>query len=118
MDFGYWCIVEKMSGNYVGEAGFADFQRAIDPPFGAAPEIGWSFVSAAHGRGYATEVVQALTAWSDAYLPAPRTVCMINPENTASIKVAGRCGYTEFENTTYHGVTTLLFERFSKPPLI
>jgi RimJ/RimL family protein N-acetyltransferase len=113
LGFGYWCVCDKTSGRFIGEAGFGNFQRAITPAFGDAPEIGWAFVAAAHGQGYATEVVQALTAWGDQHFPASRTVCMINPENTASRRVAEKCGYRYFAQTTYHGATTELFERLS-----
>ena len=33
LGFGYWAIEEKSSGRFVGEAGFADFKRAIEPSF-------------------------------------------------------------------------------------
>jgi RimJ/RimL family protein N-acetyltransferase len=111
LGFGYWSIRDKVSGDFIGEAGFADFHRAISPSFGDAPEIGWAFATAAHGQGFATEVVTALTAWSDQHLDAGRTVCMINPENAASRRVAEKCGFREFAPANYHGAPTHLFER-------
>jgi RimJ/RimL family protein N-acetyltransferase len=109
LGFGYWVIRERDSGRFVGEAGFADFHRDIDPPLDA-PEIGWVLVPSAWGRGFATEAVRALTAWSDAQL-APRTVCIINPENRASIRVAEKCGFQEQARPSYKDHTTILFQR-------
>ncbi len=54
LGYGYWVIREKNSGRFVGEIGFADYQRDIEPPLGA-PEIGWALMPSMHGIGYATE---------------------------------------------------------------
>src|ERR1700736_1329189 len=53
LGFGYWAIEEKASGAFIGELGFADFKREIDPAMRDVPELGWTLASAAHGRGYA-----------------------------------------------------------------
>jgi RimJ/RimL family protein N-acetyltransferase len=39
------------------------------------------------------------------------TVCLIHPENRASIRVAEKCGYREALRTAYHGHETILFGR-------
>jgi RimJ/RimL family protein N-acetyltransferase len=111
LGFGYWAIEEKGSGRFVGEVGFADFKREIEPSFGGAPEIGWALAAWAHGAGFATEAVGAAVAWADAHLGAARTVCLIGPENSASIRVAAKCGYREYARTTYKGYATILFAR-------
>jgi len=111
LGFGYWAIEEKASGRFAGEVGFADFKREIAPSFAGAPEIGWALASWAHGNGFATEAVSAAVAWGDEHLGAARTVCMIDPENAASIRVAEKCGYREFAHATYKGQLTILYER-------
>ena len=111
MGFGYWAIVEKATGNYVGEAGFADFKRDIEPSIQGVPELGWAFVSQAHGRGYATETVRAAVAWGDSHFAGARTVCLIHPENVRSIRVAEKCGFSEHRHTTYKGQPTIMFAR-------
>lgn len=111
LGFGYWAIVDQASGRFVGEAGFADFKRDLKPSLDGAPEIGWALCPWAHGQGYATEAVRAAVAWGDAAFGARRTVCLIGPENAASIRVAHKCGYAEVLRTTYKGEPTLLFER-------
>jgi RimJ/RimL family protein N-acetyltransferase len=111
MGFGYWAIEEKASGEYAGEVGFADFKRDIKPSLKDSPELGWALVSRVHGRGYATEAVRAAVAWGEERFGAAKTACMIHPENLASVRVAEKCGYQEYQRTTYKGQPTILFAR-------
>jgi RimJ/RimL family protein N-acetyltransferase len=111
LGFGYWVIEEKTSGRFVGEVGFADFKRTIEPSFDGAPEIGWALAAWAHGAGFATEAVGAAIAWGEAQFGAARSVCLIIPDNAASIRVAAKCGYREFARTTYKDRPTILFQR-------
>ena len=110
--FGYWIIRERGSDRFVGEAGFAIGRRALEPSFGDAPEIGWALSPRAHGQGFATEAVRAVIAWGEQHFgPNRRTVCMIDPTNLPSLRVAEKCGYREFARTTYKGEPSILFER-------
>jgi len=111
MGFGYWVVEEKDTGSFIGELGFADFKRDIQPFLKGTPEMGWALVSKVHGKGYATEAVRAALAWGDAHFPSGRTVCIIHPENLASIRVAEKCGYKEFLRSTYKGHPTIMFAR-------
>jgi RimJ/RimL family protein N-acetyltransferase len=113
LGFGYWVIEEKTTGNFIGEIGFADYKRDIEPLLSGMPEIGWVFASQAHGKGYATEAVRAVVAWGDAHFFSTRTTCVIDPENLASIRVALKCGYRELQATTYKGHPTVIFVRDS-----
>jgi RimJ/RimL family protein N-acetyltransferase len=108
---GYWVVRERGSGRFVGEVGLADFRREITPALDGAPEAGWVLAPWAHGRGFATEALRAALSWGDAHLAAPRTVCLIAPENAASLRVAGKCGYREFARGTYKGEPTIICER-------
>jgi len=113
LQFGYWVVEEKASGEFIGEAGFANFKRDIDASMRDVPELGWAFASRFHGRGYATEAVGAVIAWGDTQFGSTRTVCLIDPENLASIRVAQKCGYQEFARTPFNGRSTIFFERES-----
>jgi len=117
LGYGYWAIEERASGAFVGEIGFADFKRDIAQSMRDAPEIGWALVPTAHGKGYATEAVLAVNAWGDANLESARTVCMITPENIASIRVAEKCGFTQFDSSSYNDQPVLFFERYRPPPV-
>lgn len=109
--FGYWAIEEKATGKFVGDIGFADFRRGMAPSMSDVPEMGWALAPAFHGRGYATEAARAAVAWADGHFESPRTVCMIDCENTASVRVANACGYQTFERTIVDERPTLFLER-------
>lgn len=111
LGFGYWVLEEKGTGAFVGEAGFLNLNRAIDPPFGDAPEGGWVLAPTAHGKGYATEAMARAAAWIGADFGAGRTVCMISPQNGPSLRVAEKLGYRQYAETAYKGSPTVLMER-------
>lgn len=109
--YGYWAVEEKSSGSFIGEAGFADFKRDIVETMRNAPEIGFAFVSSAHGKGYATEAVRAILQWADAHLQSPRTVCMVSEENAASLHIVQSAGYRPFSRTAYNESPVVFLER-------
>ena len=111
LGFGYWVVRERSSGRFVGEVGFADLRRELEPPLGDAPEMGWVLAPWSHGRGYATEAVLAALGWGAKAWGPRRTVCIIDPRNDASLRVAARADFREFARTTYHGDATVLLER-------
>ena len=113
MGYGFWALTEKASGQFIGELGFADFKRQLEPSFGDTPEMGWVLSPSGHGKGYASEAVAAALAWADARFDERRTVCMIAPENGPSLRVAQKAGFREFARADYNGQTVLL-ERFRK----
>jgi RimJ/RimL family protein N-acetyltransferase len=111
LGFGYWVVREKGSNRFVGEVGFGDFRRELDPPFDGAPEAGWVMSPGFQGLGYATEAVNAALAWGEGRFGPVRTVCMISPDNAPSMRVAEKVGYREYARTEYKGSPTVLLER-------
>ncbi len=111
--FGYWVVEEKASGNFIGELGFADYKRGMEPPLKGTPEIGWILATEFHGKGYATEAVRAAVAWGDRHFGAGPTACLIDPENLASIRVAEKCGYRKSHVATYKGHSSLVLVRIT-----
>ena len=61
--YGPWIIREKRTGRFVGEVGFADFQRTMEPPVGPIPEANWMLASWASGQGFATEALGLALEW-------------------------------------------------------
>lgn len=111
LGYGYWAIEERTSGRFAGEAGLADFKREMSPSIEGVPEAGWALHPDFHGRGLATEALGAILAWTDAQLDAPRTCCIIDPGNAASIRVARKLGFDGPHKARYRGGDTLLFYR-------
>jgi RimJ/RimL family protein N-acetyltransferase len=116
MGFGYWALEEKSTGLFAGELGFANFRRDIAASMRGVPELGWTLASRFHGKGYATEAVRAAVAWGDVRFGPARTVCLIDADNLASIRVAHKCGYTVFEETLFHERPTLFLARTRAAP--
>lgn len=114
LGFGYWVVEEKATGTFIGEVGFANFKRNTEPPIQDTPELGWVFVRQAHGKGYATEAVRAALVWGEANFVSPQTVCLIHPENLASVRVAKKCGYEDSGPATYKGQPVLLLARVNQ----
>jgi RimJ/RimL family protein N-acetyltransferase len=109
--FGFWVVADKATGEFLGEAGFHDLKREIEPSIEGALEAGWGFVPSAHGKGIATEVVGAIVGWGEKNRPDMRMVCIIDPDNKPSRRVAEKYGFYEVVHTTYHGAPTVLFQR-------
>jgi RimJ/RimL family protein N-acetyltransferase len=72
---------------------------------------GWVLAGDTHGKGYATEAAGAAIAWGETHFGPVRTACIIAPENAPSIRVAEKCGYREFQRTTYKDNATIMFVR-------
>jgi len=113
LGFGFWRVGEKESGAYLGDVGFFHGRRGLGPDFDEFPECGWTITARAHGRGYASEAVAAIHVWGDVHLPVGRTVCIIDPDNAPSNRLAARVGYREFGRSTYKDAPIVLFERLS-----
>ena len=111
--YGNWSIRDTETGDYVGSVGVLDYRRILVPAFDA-PELGWGVAPRFQGQGIAFEAVSAALAWCDDALNAPRTVCMISPDNAPSHALAARAGYVPYVETAYKGSPVVLLERISR----
>lgn len=93
LGFGYWAIEDRDTGRFIGEVGFAEYKRDVEPPLGDAPEAGWVLVPDVHGKGIATEVMTAALDWADQNFHDPETVCIFDPDHQGSMRVAAKLGY-------------------------
>ena len=110
LGWGTWAIELRASGDLIGETGFGDYQRDITPALGPRPEAGWLLAPAHHGQGLATEAVLAAHGWADAHFDQA-TVCLIDPANHASLRLAKRAGYGDTVETEFRGDPCLILER-------
>jgi RimJ/RimL family protein N-acetyltransferase len=111
LGFGYWVVEEKSTGTFLGEVGFSDLKRKIDPPLGSIPEAGWVFATLAHGKGFASEAVEAIHIWGRSHLQTAVTACLIHPENAPSLRLAANIGYRETAQGTYKGQRAIILHR-------
>lgn len=118
MGFGFWGIIDKVSGQLIGEAGFHEMRRDIIPSIENTMEAGWGLVPAVHGCGYASEALVAMWSWAETNHGGAPVTCIIDPQNTASIRLAERHGFREFARSTYQGADITVFRKTleSSPP--
>ncbi|HET7577498.1 MAG TPA: GNAT family N-acetyltransferase [Sphingomicrobium sp.] len=109
--FGYWIVELKSDGRVVGQAGFADFKRDMEPNITGEPELGYVFHPSVHGQGIAFEACKAAVDWADEALNAPSYPAIISPENGPSIRLAEKLGFEREPDGTYRGEAIALFRR-------
>lgn len=87
--FGPYAVVERASRSVLGYCGLFYF-----PDLGGRPEVelGYRLARAAWGRGYATEAARAVRDYAFITLGLGRLVALIDPDNTASLRVAAKLG--------------------------
>ena len=69
------------------------------------------FSAEAHGRGIASEAVQAAIRWMDMHFGGQTTTCIVRQENAASIRVAEKGGYSQFALADFKGSPVIQFRR-------
>ena len=90
--FGLWAVVEKNSGEMVGQCGIT-WQKLGDGT--RVPEVGYLLEKAAWHRGYAAEAARACRDYAMDRLGFGEVYSIIRDNNLASQKVARRNGMRE-----------------------
>ena len=87
-DHDLWPVEEKITGEVIGDCGL--LQKDIE----GVDEIELVYVIARSrwGRGYGTEMAEALKHYAVKTLGHKRLVALVDPENTASERVAKKVG--------------------------
>lgn len=109
--FGYFTVESREDGAFVGEVGLSDFKRGLTPDISDWPEAGWVIDAPHWGKGYATEALTAMHQWFDTARPGQATVCLIDEDHPASIRVARKLGYDDWTKTTYNDARVVLMRR-------
>lgn len=112
LGYGYWAVFEKQTNRYIGSFGLQEAKRDLAPAL-AFPEAGWALSPEVHGKGYATEALEAMLRWADDTLKSP-LCCIIDEENQRSIYLAERFGFRFEHNVTYHGKAVGMYIRPSQ----
>ncbi|MYL18602.1 GNAT family N-acetyltransferase [Halobacillus litoralis] len=87
-DLGLKVLVEKESGERIGHAGLVPQQ--VDGK--EEVEIGYWIINEFQGRGYAREAAAFLLRYAREYRDEERYISLIQPDNTASVKIACSIG--------------------------
>lgn len=115
LGYGMWVVEDRTTGDFLGEAGLLSAARGIAELEGV-PEAGWVLMPSAWGKGIAPEAVGAVLRWADAHLDAPSIRCIIEPGNTASVRVAERLGFEAMGEARLGEAPIRLFDRTSRRP--
>lgn len=86
--YGMWLVFEKETGKLVGRAG-VEHREELQ----GEPELGYAIAKPYWGRGYATEVCQAIMNYAKEELGFPSICSLIEPENIVSIHLAEKLGF-------------------------
>jgi RimJ/RimL family protein N-acetyltransferase len=107
--YGMFAVVDRQNGKLIGETGLAHFGRELGPAFDNYPEAGWIFSASAQGKGLAFEAAVAAHGWLSTKTGKHESVCIIDPQNTGSLRLASKLGYSPFGSAPYsdHDVTML-----------
>ena len=100
--FGPYALVEKDSQDVIGYCGLFYFPDINGQP---EVEIGYRLARSAWGKGYATEAVSAVRDFAFHTLGIRRLIAIIDPANTASIRVAQKAGMRYEQEVMLEGYT-------------
>lgn len=112
--FGQWAVQPHGQTQMAGQAGFFFGSRGLGEDFDPFPEAGWVLAPEAQGQGLGMDAVQAAHDWFDRVI-AGRTVCIITPQNEASLRIAKALGYMPLRETEMGGDTVRLMTRKGPP---
>lgn len=93
--FGLWVIEDLLTGEFVGDCGLT-WQRIDDERI---LELGYHVLPAHQGEGLATEAARACLAYGLDVVGEPTITAIINPDNTASRRVAEHLGLSVMKST-------------------
>ena len=96
--FGWWAVE---SGDHPELIGWNGLQHL---PETGEVEVGYLISQAFQGRGWTTEGVLASLRFGFEQHALQSIIAIIHPDNTASQRVAAKCGLARLERTTYFGM--------------
>ncbi len=88
--FGLWATIHKETGAFIGRCGLIPWTLEGR----SEVEVAYLLAKTYWGQGLATEAAQAILGYGFERLPVERLICVIDPENRASVKVATKIGMT------------------------
>lgn len=107
--YGPWAVERKADGMLLGRVGL------WNPEGWPGIEVGWTLQREAWGQGYAQETARAAIGWAWEHLDIPELISVIDPRNTASVKVAERLGMHFSHEHLLHDTTPTLIYTIPRP---
>lgn len=85
---GLWATIHKPTGQFIGRCGLLPW--TIDGQ--DEVEVAYLLAKGYWGQGLGAEAAQGILRYGFEQLGLPRLICLIDPDNRASIKVAAKIG--------------------------
>ena len=87
---GLWATIHKESNRFIGRCGLLPWTIDKRPEV----EVAYMIAKEYWGQGLGTEAAQAILLYGFELLQLTRLICLIDRENQASMRVAGKIGMT------------------------
>ncbi|WP_412552224.1 GNAT family N-acetyltransferase [Shimia sp. MIT1388] len=107
--YGRWIVAERDTNAPVGNIGL------WFPHGWPEPEIGWDLFEGFEGKGYATEAATAARSYAYDVLGWDTAISLVDPNNTASRKLAQRMGARHDGDFTHERFGTVQIWRHLSP---
>lgn len=104
----YWMIEHQ--GTVIG---FGGLREVVDDGTRVL-NIYYRFRPESWGQGFATEMARAAVDYAERAIPDIPLLILTTPDNTPSLRVAARLGFTERRRRTVHGVEEVLLGKDSQ----
>jgi [ribosomal protein S5]-alanine N-acetyltransferase len=109
--FGLWATTLKETNEFIGRCGLLPW--TIDGR--EEVEVAYLLAKEHWGRGLGTEAARAILAYGFEELHLSRLICLIDPANEASVKVAVKIGMSLEREAEIDGEPTLVSQRTHPP---
>lgn len=96
--YGMWIVCEKETGKLIGRAGVEHREE-----FQGELELGYAIGVPYQGKGYATEVCEAILSYTGEELGFPEVYCLIEEGNSVSEHLAEKIGFSYRETLAIDG---------------
>lgn len=103
--FGLWATIDRETDEFIGRCGLIPW--TIEGR--AEVEVAYLLARTRWGRGLGTEAAKAVLAYAFEQLRLPRLICLIDPANEASVKVAMKIGMALERQADLEGEPTLVY---------
>ena len=103
--FGMWATMDKATRKFIGRCGLCP----MDIEGHEEIEVAYMLAKEYWGQGLATEAAQAILKYGFEQAGVSRLICVINPNNIASARVAEKIGMTLEIDGDVNGEPTLLY---------
>ena len=107
--FGLWRVERREDSAIVGMCGL--LRRETLPH----PDIGYAYLPAFRGQGYAVEAAAAVLGHAFGTLGLPRVLAIVTPANAGSVRVLERAGMRHERMQDINGETLAVYARDRDP---